>query len=167
MRTFPSRQTIPQIACVPELERNAFSCNNTPMALSHKFKHKLNCRTAAGFLALLLLLSGIAPGFGTDVSPRLKSAGLWFSPPANAFDLVVCPSQPKIEYSPYLSKSNSDYTLSKRVSPNDTLTVYHNYESRNGLPRLLGPAPILPSSRNRDKRFFLLFADIPPPFSDF
>ncbi len=123
-------------------------------------------RATALLFVALLLLSTVSSVFTLPVSSDSHSTSSGMSAPACSYDFASFPSQPQIKYSPYQPNSVSEYTCTKRVPVNETLTVCQNYETQNNLPRLLGPAPILPNSLPKDIKFFYLSTDIPPPFSN-
>jgi hypothetical protein len=133
-------------------------------------KNNFSQRIVAGFLVVLLLLAAISPVFNQVLLSKINSTDITLSSPASSSDFGVGSSQPRVDYflyQSYQSKLSSDYTCTKRNPVDDTPAIYHNYENSNNLPRLLGPAPVLPTSLNKDIKFFYLSTDIPPPFSVF
>jgi hypothetical protein len=129
-------------------------------------KNNLDRRVVTGLLVVLLLLTAVSSGIAPDISPKINADNITISSPINSPEFLVFPPQPRLDYSLYQSKSAIDYIYNKKIPVNDTLAVYQNYASRNSLPRLLGPAPVLPNSLHKDIKFFYLFADIPPPSSN-
>ncbi len=131
-----------------------------------RFKNNMNRQTAARLLMILLLLATVVPGFVPHLSAKIDSTPVSLSFPTNVYDFTVCSLQAKADYSLNQSRSASDFTYVRRIPANGALAVYHSYEVGNQLPRLLGPAPVLPNSLPKDIKFFYLSADIPPPFSN-
>ena len=128
-------------------------------------QNNLNRRVVASLLVVFLLLAAISPVFISAHSPKIEPAGAGFSSSLNSYDFVGLISQPRIEYSPFQSRTASDFTSTKKSRLNETLVVFQNYAIGNRVPRLLGPAPVLPTSLPKDIKFFYLSTDIPPPFS--
>jgi hypothetical protein len=136
------------------------------MDLFGYLENNLNRRAVTGLLVVLLLLIAVSSGFTAHISPKINPLNTSLCSSINSPDFLVSPLPPKLDYFSYQLKVSFDYVYSKKSTPNDTLAIYQNYENSNSLPRLLGPAPILPNSLHKDIKFYYLFADIPPPFSN-